>query len=147
MAEKTFFCKACLEDHPITEQSPDPRYCKWAYDFLLKEAQGYQGQNRSWIPIRKKAENRLFEKRPYQNTTEEICPLQNDLKSEVDTINPSVTGKKRGPKLKQLPETLILELADKGLGSKAIASELKEQGVEVSYKTIQRFLKRNQSEA
>ena len=44
-------------------------------------------------------------------------------------------------KKKDLPEDYIMQLADAGMGSKAIATRLKsELGIEVSYKTIQRLL-------
>ncbi len=64
-------------------------------------------------------------------------------KSEVDIIQPSVgkvTREKRGPKFTELPEDLIRQLAGEGMGSKAIASRLKAEGLEISYKTIQRRL-------
>jgi len=69
-------------------------------------------------------------------------------KSGVDKILPAegeprifIHYKKRGRKPKELPEALIRQLAEEGLGSKAIASRLvSELGIEVSYKTIQRLL-------
>ena len=68
----------------------------------------------------------------------------NDKNSKVDIIEPSVakvTRGKRGPKQKPLPQELIEQWASEGMGSKAIASQLKRgQGIDVSYKTIQRVL-------
>ena len=64
-------------------------------------------------------------------------------KSEVDIIQPAVTVRtlrKRGPKPKALPEELIIQWAGEGMGSKAIAARLKGEGIEVSYKTIQRVI-------
>ena len=67
-----------------------------------------------------------------------------DKKTTVDIIKPSVakvTRGKRGPKHRDLPGDLIKQLAGEGMGSKAIATQLKkEQGINVSYKTIQRVL-------
>jgi hypothetical protein len=66
-------------------------------------------------------------------------------KSEVDIIQPQgrelAHNKKRGPKHRELPGEFIMQLHEDGLGAKAIASRLKaEQGIWVSYKTIQRLL-------
>lgn len=65
-------------------------------------------------------------------------------KFKEDIINPPAMSRargKRGPKHRRLPEDLIRQLADQGMGSKAIAGWLKaERGVTVSYKTIQRIL-------
>ncbi len=62
---------------------------------------------------------------------------------EADILQPrvpKVTRRKTGPKNKALPESLIRQLADQGHGSKAITAQLRKQGIEVSYKTIQRLL-------
>jgi len=46
-----FFCKACLEDRPVAEASPDPRYCQFCFDFLRQEAaQLPPGKRPRWIP-------------------------------------------------------------------------------------------------
>ena len=46
-----FFCKGCLEHRPIKLQSPDKRYCKCCYDFLLEEAKQLStGKRPAWIP-------------------------------------------------------------------------------------------------
>lgn len=68
-----------------------------------------------------------------------------DKKSSMDIIKASVVTKeeigRRGPKKHQLPEQLIWELHNEDMGSRAIASKLKrEQGIDVSYRTIQRVL-------
>ena len=74
----------------------------------------------------------------------ELCPLWSNQKSEVDIIHPvhaTRTSPKRGPKFRDLPVGLITQWAANGMGSKAITAKLKaEQGIEVSYKTIQRLL-------
>lgn len=68
----------------------------------------------------------------------------NGRNSKVDIIQPlvaKVTRGKRGPKHKALPHELIKQWAGEGMGSKAIATKLRtEQGITVSYKTIQRVL-------
>ena len=45
-----------------------------------------------------------------------------------------------GPKIPAIPNGLIKELAGQGLGVKAIATKLAEQGIVVSHMTIQRRL-------
>ena len=57
----------------------------------------------------------------------------------VDIIRPRIG--KRGPRKKELPDDKIKQLHRDGIGAKAIATHLKrEQGIDVSYKTIQRLL-------
>ncbi len=65
-------------------------------------------------------------------------------KFRVDIIHAEVATRelpKRGRKHRELPVDLIEKWQSEGLGSKAIASRLKGEGVVVSYKTIQRLLK------
>lgn len=59
---------------------------------------------------------------------------------KLKAVTPKVTRKKPGPKIKELPEDLIKQLNEQGLGSNAIATSLKSKGIEVSYKTIQRII-------
>jgi len=51
--EKTgsFWCHACLEDRPTTEQSPDLRYCRQCNDFLIKEVELLSSSGeQAWAP-------------------------------------------------------------------------------------------------
>ena len=142
----TFFCHACLEDKPTADISPDPRYCQGCYDFLLKEAEMLirSGSTRrpEWIPKSQTPKNQC---KVSQDIALNMSTLD-DKKIEVDIIQPSVakvTRVKRGPKQKPLPQELIEQWAGEGMGSRAIASKLKnELGIKVSYKTIQRALSR-----
>jgi hypothetical protein len=59
----------------------------------------------------------------------------------VDKINPTPPDG-RGRKLQPLPIERIRQPAFNGMGSKGIARELAEDGIAVSYKTIQRRLKK-----
>lgn len=46
-----FFCHGCLQGQPFSEQSPDFRYCRGCYEFLLKEAGNLSaGKRPGWIP-------------------------------------------------------------------------------------------------
>lgn len=47
---KTFFCKTHLCDVPLSEQSPDPRYCNKCYKSLVMEARNVFIGRPSWIP-------------------------------------------------------------------------------------------------
>ncbi len=142
-----FFCHACLEDKLAPEVSPDPRYCQGCYDFLLKEAEmDTRRGGGDWKPVNSynKAKNGGEKTAQVSPPMRRIMSTLESEKPEVDLIGATVASRtigKRGRKFKQLPEQLIKQLADKGMGSKAIATKLrKEQGIDVSYKTIQRVL-------
>ena len=51
----TFFCKACLIDKPLDDQSTDPRYCQFCFEFLLEEVEftPMKGK-RTWQPVGKR---------------------------------------------------------------------------------------------
>jgi len=140
-----FFCEACLVGKHEGEASPDFRYCQACYDLLLKEVEMLtRGKRPAWSPNPQKA--KIAGEKQYQ-VLPDVAPIMSTLKSkniEVDKINPSVARVntvKRGRKRQRLPEDIILELHKDGLGSKAIATQLKrEEGVVVSYKTVQRVL-------
>ena len=138
-----FFCHACLEDKPVPEASPDPRYCQGCYGFLLKEAEMLPRSKRPrWIP----KEGKTGHQNSIQVSGDGVSNMStvNDKKSEVDIIKPPVATRatgKRGPKHRDLPCELIKQWASEDMGSKAIASKLKQElGIKVSYKTIQRVL-------
>jgi hypothetical protein len=64
----------------------------------------------------------------------------NNKNITVDKLRLLPHREKPGPKPKTLPVDFIKTLASQGLGSKAIATQLKHSGLEVSYKTIQRLI-------
>lgn len=147
-----FWCHACLVSHPADRQSPDPRYCQRCYDLLLKEAEKdnthWGGDWRPLLSSHKPLETPL----KVAQVSESMQRIKSTLESskiEADKTQPSVavetpskhSGSKRGRKPKELPEDLIARLAGKGMGSKAIASQLKaHHNITVSYKTVQRIL-------
>jgi hypothetical protein len=137
-----FWCHACLVSHSATEQSPDPRYCQGCYDFLLKEAEILpKTKHPAWIPKPEKAGKKQYQ---VSRVGDGIMSTLENPKNEVDIIKPPVSPRKqpkRGPKHKDLPLELIMQLAKEGIGSKSIAARLNaEHSVKVSYKTIQRVL-------
>jgi len=149
----SFFCHACVVDKPVSEQSPDSRYCQGCYDFLLKEAEILSpGKHPKWVPraqSKKDSTGKNSGQKVIQVSQDVVLNMStlNGKKSEVDIIQPpvaKVTRGKRGPKHKALPQELIVQWAGAGMGSKAITSKLKsELGIKVSYKTIQRLLSGN----
>lgn len=139
-----FWCEACLYARPVEIKSPDSRYCFRCYDFLLREANQMQGKRGrpAWVP-----------KAPTKSKSSKIVAPHVALegarimstselpKSRVDIIQPKTPKNTRGPKFRKLPTDLIIQLSGEGLGSKAIATRLKAQEIEISYKTIQRILR------
>lgn len=61
-----FFCQGCLMDKDKTEISPDPRYCRDCYDFLIKEAKMLTVHSRvDWKP--RGAQDRRNEESKFTN--------------------------------------------------------------------------------
>lgn len=140
------WCEACIVGKKQREMSLDPRYCQGCYELLVADAELQKGGTRrpSWIPRPSLGVTILGGEKPkhsLEDTHKEnaIKSTSNEKHARVDKIRPSPL--KRGRKQRKLPEELIRQLHDnEGLGSKAIATKLKEQGITVSYKTIQRLL-------
>ncbi len=137
-----FFCHACLVDVHNYLMSPDPRYCQQCYDLLVKEAENLSGNKRpKWIPKAGKAPENVI---PVAGHQDGIMSIVEDGNFSMDIIKPTDASKpvgKRGPKHKPLPQELILQWAGEGMGSRAIASKLRnELGVKVCYRTVQRAL-------
>ena len=139
-----FFCYACLVGKPSKEQSSDYRYCVRCYKFLFVEMErDARRRNTDWYH-----NNTDDNKASQVEVAQGVAQRRNMSTSEnrettVDIIQPQDGVKPRGrrrPKHRELPEDLVMQLSNEGMGSKAISTKLKEQGTEVSYKTIQRVL-------
>lgn len=81
----------------------------------------------------------------YEHTTPELCPPKTDAvlaKTVVDKkkVQPTNNEVKRGRPPVMIPDDLIRQLSSEGLGSIRIAEKLKEKGIIISYKTVQRRL-------
>lgn len=133
------FCVACLVGRSSAEQSPDPRYCKGCYGFLLEEAALLTGTTRPrWIPRR-------------QESGKNLIPVSGDgytnmahSKATENRVRHNYTvGQKRGPKPKELPEQRIEKLYQegKGMGAERISKLLKVEGIDVSSRTVLRLLR------
>ena len=137
-----FLCVACLVGKPATKQSPDPRYCLDCHKSLLKEAALLSGQP-EWCP--RATTGKISSEKPVKVSqhTDLIKSTLETKKITVDIIppqTPKLTRGKRGPKHRELPQDFIRQLATEGMGSKAIASQLRDEGITISYKTVQRIL-------
>jgi len=138
-----FFCHACLVGRPEEEQSPDERYCQRCYEFLLREAEMLPLAKRpAWIP--KIGPKKLEKPIPVSPATVSIMSPINEAKIKGDIITPTEdvgVRVKRGRKCRVLPLEVIGQWAEQDMGSKAIATRLREQyGITVSYRTVQRLL-------
>jgi hypothetical protein len=95
---------------------------------------------RGWEPINNTKTGKKEPSTIPSPTGDNLSTLK-DKKSEVDKLPSRPPKEKLGRKPVDLPDDLIRELASRGMGSKAITTELKNQGYSISYKTIQRRLK------
>lgn len=96
-----------------------------------------RGKRRSWWTPVNGASHKTTS--PLQEQGALIMSTSNGKKFTMD-IFPPAPAVRRGSKKKSLPMELIAQLAGQDLGSKAIASRLKADGIAVSYRTIQRQL-------
>ena len=137
-----FFCGACLVGKPASEQSLDYRCCQDCYMLLQKESQLLTGRSRlAWIPKPQNAKLDTKEVLPlldYINKQETKMSILKSKSLSMDKLE--ARERKTSYKKRELPEELIRQLSDDGLGSVAIATRLNKNGVAVSYKTIQRLL-------
>jgi hypothetical protein len=139
-----FWCYTHLTDLPLEKQSPDPRYCQECYALLLHEVDDMKSSGNHhkpwWIPKPANKKN--------VQAVEQLAPNMSTLnrqKTTVDKLDPPIPVRPivhPGPKSMALPLDRIVKLAADGMGSKLIARQLNADGIEVSYKTIQRLLKK-----
>jgi hypothetical protein len=137
-----FWCYTHLADLPLEKQAPDPRYCQECFEVLSQEAKdtGVRHSKKApwWLPAVsgacKKNSDVVLEGGGNMSTLK----AQN---STVDKLSRPVVIRP-GPKSKVLPMDLIKQLVSEGQGSKMIAKRLTSDGIDVSYKTIQRLLKK-----
>ena len=141
-----FFCQACVIGKPAVEISPDPRYCQSCYDFLLKEAEILHDSKRpKWIPKPQNPQQGAKNQYHVSQVGDAKLSTVEPIEFEVDNFKPR--GRPKTYKKRPLPEDKIKQLQGEGLGAKAIATWLKgEQGIIVSYKTVQRLLSGRRNE-
>jgi len=139
-----FWCYTHLADLPLEKQSPDPRYCQECFELFLHEVDDMKSSgnhHKSWWMLRSTREKTV-------QVVEQLAlnmSTVNSQKTTVDKLYLSVPVRlivHPGPKKKELPMDLITQLVSEGQGSKIIAKRLTSDGISVSYKTIQRLLKK-----
>ena len=124
-----FFCAACLVDKPLSEQSSDPRYCLGCHEYMKKELANLQNSTDSLlnedITLRKAGTKMKMGK---------------DAQGILSQPRNAVQGfsKRKGRRSKLLPMELIKQLTIEGSSSRDIVKRLKERGIEISYRTVQR---------
>jgi len=115
--------------------SQDKHYCQQCYDSLKADEYRFDG---------KATETKIavLTTEPMQSPMKEQETKMSTLNStspEVDNFRPR--GRPKTYEKRALPDGIIKQLHDDGMGAKAIATNLKtEEGIDVSYKTIQRVL-------
>jgi len=139
-----FWCYTHLQDLPLEKQSSDPRYCQQCFELLVHETADMKSSGNHhkpwWIPKGTNEKN--------VQVAEQLTPNMSTLNGKNNTVDkldlptPVRPIVHPGPKSKALPLERIAKLAADGMGSKLIARQLNADGIEVSYKTIQRLLKR-----
>jgi hypothetical protein len=139
-----FWCYTHLQDLPLEKQSPDPRYCQDCYALLLHEVDDMKSSGNHhkpwWIPKTANEKN--------VQAGEQLAHNMSTVNSQnitVDKLDPPIPVRPivhPGPKSMALPLDRIVKLAADGMGSKLIAKQLNADGIEVSYKIIQRLLKK-----
>lgn len=132
----SFFCRACLYDKPIREQSSNHRYCLGCYTFMQEDA---KRDSESGEPSPATKPPRDKAQRATRRDKINLPPTP----SPVILSQPKIDG--RGRKKKELPDDIILRLAGQGLSCRLIATRLKEEyGTLASYRTIARIMVKQQ---
>ena len=92
-----------------------------------------------WIPRSQKID--VGKEKNVSHDVSLILSTVENEKTEVDKIRSSGRKTTRGRKKQELPEDLIRELANKGMGSKRIAAKLlTDRGIRANYRTIARII-------
>ena len=131
----TFFCLGCLEDKPVSQQSPDPRYCQGCCDFLVKEAEMNPGQSGDWKPkLGKEDKSEDSRQEILSPTNAFVEPMPACPKSQEGTSLP--IGRPRA----EIPIDQALKLHAEGESIRTIVENLKAGGLKASRMTVQRIL-------
>ena len=141
-----YFCEGCLIGKTEEEMSKrDIRYCVECQPFIEAEYKIRGEKHGRYIPIPAEMPQDI-------STPQNDAPMRKVAEKEkekMSTLNPpSLTvdkfrprGRPKAYNKRLLPDEKIKQLHKGGMGPKAIATLLKrEQGIDVSYKTIQRVL-------
>ena len=131
-------CRYC--GHQVTIDAAFPEKCPgcgaggwWGHLVTLPEKRRKHGnkKGKDKMPGGVRIPNRILSQ---ENNAMGLITRQNK------SIAEPVLDRGRGRPCQPVPEDLIKELDHHGLSSRAIAAELGERGIEISYKTVQRRL-------
>ena len=130
-----FWCETHLCAIPVADRSPDPRYCRQCYDFLLEEARRLETRHGTRLP-------------PWVPVQQDIDPVTTEnalsFDGSQDVTAPGYTRAR--PAVPEKPVSDLGEaiepLANQGMSSRQIAAQLGLQGFSVSHMTVVRHLKR-----
>lgn len=135
-----YFCQACAVGKEQMSQR-DIRYCLECQP-IVEEGYASLGQHKRYL---KQLYNQKLDspnngdRENYTNKEKTKLSTLEQGKITVDNFRPR--GRPKTYKKRSLPGDKIKQLHKEGMGAKAIATQLKrEQGMVVSYKTIQRVL-------
>ncbi len=138
-----YFCRGCLEGKTKEQISKrDTRYCVTCQPLVERE---YAQIRQRYTPILYNHQNPQ-EDTLYNADKEIHTGEQNTKISTLNLASPTVDnfrprGRPETYKKRLLPNDKIKQLHKDGMGAKAITTKLKkEEGIDVSYKTIQRIL-------
>lgn len=119
-----FFCGACLIGKPASERSRNPRYCVTCYESLRQE--------------RAKADSPDFSEGGVIGTESPLLePSSNDKGCDKAGDRENVTDDAVTARIIELSS---LRKGKKAISSRAIADQLKSEGVIMSYRTVARVL-------
>ncbi|MFC1871288.1 hypothetical protein ACFLYF_02660 [Chloroflexota bacterium] len=135
-----FLCHACCVGKLANDQSPDPRYCQSCYDFLLKEVELGGHQKAKWRPDT--PEDKAANAVPKLPAGETIQAGNNEVMAHTSKGDGGHCGGR--PRL-DLPVERIKALAGQGIKVPGILQQLREEGFEVSRRTVYRVLSNNHS--
>lgn len=135
----TFFCHTCLTDRPVDEQSSDPRYCQYCFDYLNNHEvpllSGFPIKPK-WMPKVQKVD---VQKIPENPITPPTLPPTSAKSAVVDLVRSDGIKQGRPAKTPELSQ-LILKMADKCPNGNQIFEQLNKQHVKVSRRTVYNIL-------
>lgn len=140
-----FWCKACVVARPISEQSPDPCYCRQCFKLLTFEASLLRGHDNksAWIPKVPKAVATSATATRHGASAPSVSVLQTDSASGMIKRtggNFVPTKRHAGRPKRAIPVGRVAALKGQGLSSRDIAKQLAFEGATVSYRTVSRWM-------
>jgi hypothetical protein len=131
-----FWCQVCLIARPLSDHSPDPRYCQSCYDFLVEEAKLLnKWKLPDWVPITK-GKKAVKEQGVEVLRIPEVLAGINGVPAKTQPRENNQGGR---PRL-NLPVKQIRKWQREGYGATEIKRRLADSGVRVSMRSLYRML-------